>query len=467
MRAHNAFLAAAEPPQFPMPAPAQLLWEFPFWLVMLYIALVPGSMSPWWSLGGVPVRSAEGVLLAVAACFGIAAIVRARLMQQSTARCVAVTVFLAMCCWGLVSTCWSETDDENQAAMRLSLMCSAAAASVAWNLLREYSRAEIHQFLWRLTAWLALVSLLYSAESILSLGLRTEMGQTTLLDFGIERVKGPLYGSSTGYFILLPALAFAVHEAVGGCRKIAAVGMVLVLLTALLGLGSRAALVLLAVYLLMLSLMVRSGKKRIVAIGLTVSLSALASAFVFNQASTSRLQSFNDDVRKLTYATAWRTLAEQDWQSVLRGSGYGGIWNWYLSDVHNGDRLAAGDNVIRTPMGLSLYHSHSTLLTSALELGLPGLLGFAVVGGVLISVAIRSWRQGRWQALAYGLFASGLSFFFDLFLFKNNTVNVVWWLYAVSTIRLTQTDKAWTSSACAVPRVNMGIRRLKSENSCG
>lgn len=419
------------------PAPARLLWESPFWAVLLYVAFVPGSITPWWTIGDLPLRSAEGCLIFAGLWYGLASLVRLAVGLPARRPAALVTVFVTVCLWGCLSTVWSGLDSESEDAMRLTLLCSGAAAVLAWGLLNGYSKEEVQQFLWRLTAWLVLVSLIYSTESILALGLRTEMGQNTLVDFGIERVKGPLYGSSTGYFLLLPALAFAVQEAIYvRRRRTVSIVMALILLTALLGLGSRAALILLATYLGMISLLVKSAKKRLIGIGLTVSLCLTAAVTIFSQASTERLHNFDDDSRKLTYRTAWRAVEDGSWTSALRGSGYGAIWNWYLTDARNGERLAAGDNVVQTASGFSLYHSHSTFLTSAVELGLPGIAGFCLLIALLFGVAMRSWQRRQWQPLAYGLCVTALAFFFDLFLFKNTTVNAVWWLYAAGVTRL-------------------------------
>ncbi|MDX2178249.1 MAG: O-antigen ligase family protein [Bryobacteraceae bacterium] len=424
--ARRDYLAVAPPPSL-------LLWETPFWLALLYIALLPGSLSPWWEWFDLPVRSAEGAVVLSAAFYAIPAILDRRHgfgFRASAALLVPMLVALA---YAFGSTFWVELDADDLRAMRLTLIYASAAPLLAWGVVGGYSREDLYHFVWRLSAFLALVSVVYAAESILSLGLRSELGQNTLLDFGIERVRGPLFGSSTGYLVLLPALAFAIQHVIDvKSRRAAGLGMVLALLVTMLGLGSRAALVLLSIYLVLLSFLIKSARKRLLAVLLTVVFTAAAAGLVFSQANTDRLQNFEDDSRRATHVTAARAVEEQPLSTTLRGAGYGAIWNWYLTDSRNGERLATGDNIIRTPFGPSLYHSHSTFLEMAMELGAVGAVAFATMSFGFLSLVARCWRRGVLQAFSCGLAATGLGLLFDLFLFKNTTVNLIWWLYAIA-----------------------------------
>ena len=432
----NDLLAVAPPPRL-------VVWELPFWLTLLYIALTPGSVSPWWVWGGIPVRSAEAVVVVATVWYLPAALLLRRAWRAWPAVWTLLIPMLVALAYALISTGWNGLDENDAAAMRMTLLFSAACPLLAWSVAGGYSRDELYHFVWRLTAFMALLSMLYSAESILSLGLRSELGQNTLLDFGIERVRGPLYGSSTGYLALLPALAFAIQHVIDvHSRRFIGVGVVLALLLALLGLGSRAALLLLAVYLLLLSFLIKSARKRMIAVILMVVLTVLAASVVFSQASTDRLQTFEDDSRRATHVTALRTVEALDWASNLRGAGYGAIWNWYLTDALNGERLATGDNLIRTALGTSLYHSHSTLLEMGMELGLVGVLAFGLMTAGFVMAVVRCWRRGVLQAFSCGLLATGLGLVFDLFLFKNTTVNLIWWFYALSMLMLAQAKRA-------------------------
>jgi len=415
------------------PQPSLLLWETPFWLALLYIALLPGSLSPWWEWFDLPVRSAEGVVVLGAALYLVPALLDRRHAAGFRASAALLVPILIALAYAFVSTFWVPLDPEDLRAMRLTLAYAVAAPLLAWGVVGGYNREDLYHFAWRLTAFLALVSVVYAAESILSLGLRSELGQNTLLDFGIERVRGPLFGSSTGYLVLLPALAFAIQHVVDvKSRRAAGLGMVLALLVTMLGLGSRAALVLLSIYLVLLSFLIKSARKRLLAVLLTVVFTAAAAGLVFSQANTDRLQNFEDDSRRATHVTALRAVEEQPLSTTLVGAGYGGIWNWYLTDSRNGERLATGDNIVRTPFGPSLYHSHSTFLEMAMELGAVGAVAFAAMSFGFLSIVARCWRRGVFQPFSCGLAATGLGLLFDLFLFKNTTVNLIWWFYAIA-----------------------------------
>src|ERR1035438_10570138 len=104
-------------------------------------------------------------------------------------------------------------------------------------LFRSTSVSQVREFLWRLAAALSAVSLLYTAQSLLGLGLRSAAA-VTLNDFGMERVRGPLFESSTGYFLLIPALAFVLQETLARrIRLLYGVASVFALSLAILGLG--------------------------------------------------------------------------------------------------------------------------------------------------------------------------------------------------------------------------------------
>ena len=68
---------------------------------------------------------------------------------------------------------------------------------------------------------------------------------------------------------------------------------------------------------------------------------------------------------------------------------------------------------------------------------------------LLFGVAMRNWQWRHWQPLAYGLLRDRTGLFLDLFLFKNTTVNAVWWLYAVGVARLTDLrEKTYAPDRC-------------------
>lgn len=428
------------------PAPRQLLFEAPFWLTLLACALIPGSVAPWIDWNGLPLRSIE---LSIAATAGIyfALCLPRRLSGAGAAAWIPALPFLAAAAYAALGMLATDLDAENASAMAVTLVFSVAAAVLAASLLDALPAAAIDGFLWRLTALLAAVSTLYAAESILSLGLRSEANRSLFTDFGMDRVRGPLYGAATGYVALLPALGFAVEGAIsrrGWGPRLAVAAFLL----AILGMGSRAGVLLAALYLLMLFVSRQRLRRRVATIAVFATLGALAAALVFSRASVDRLRSLNDAGRELTHRMAANYFREQPGSGLVLGAGYGAVWPWYLRDAQKGELVAAGDNVAWTPFGPALYHSHSTALTMAVELGLPGMFAFcwllAAAGGVVAA----SRRAGRWTSLSLAVAVASLGFFFDLFLFKNTTVNLIWWLYAAAASRLTRHAHQGSPCAC-------------------
>lgn len=418
------------------PPPRQLLFEMPFWLTVLACALIPGSVAPWIDWNGLPLRAIELGIAATAGLY-LAVCIPRRLSGASAAAWTPVLPFLAAAGYAALGLFWTELESDHASAMAVTLAFGVAAAALAASLLDALPAAAIEGFLWRLTVALAAISALYAAESILSLGLRSEANRSLFTDFGMDRVRGPLYGAATGYVALLPALGFAVERALsrrGWGARLAVAGFLL----AILGMGSRAGVMLAALYLLMLFVSRQRLRRKAAMIAVFATLGALAAALVFSRASMDRLRSFNDSGRELTHRMAANYLREQPRASLLAGAGYGAVWSWYFRDAQKGELVAAGDNLTWTPFGPALYHSHSTALEMAVELGLPGLGAFcwqlAAIGGIVFA----SRRAGQWISLSNAVAVASLGFFFDLFLFKNTTVNLIWWLYAAAASRLTK-----------------------------
>jgi hypothetical protein len=319
--------------------------------------------------------------------------------------------------------------------MAATLVFAVAAPLLAASLVDSLPGAAIESFLWRFTIFLAAISALYTAESILSLGLRSEASRALLSDFGMDRVRGPLYGSATGYVALLPALGFAIQrsfEPQGIAARLAAVSI----FTAILGMGSRAGVILTGIYLVALVGTRRRLHRKAATLAAIALLGAIAAAAVFSRANPERFRSLGDSGRELTHRMVWTYAQSEPWASLSAGAGYGAIWPWYLRDAQTGERVAAGDNLAWTPFGPSLYHSHSTALTMIVELGFAGLAAFAWQLAAVGGLVHRSRRSARRQAFAAATAVAMLGFFFDLFLFKNTTVNLIWWIYVAALARL-------------------------------
>lgn len=420
-----------------VPASRMLLWELPFWLFLCYAALMPAKMSVQKEWFGIPVNYGDLAVLLGGLFYGVSGALGLLLGRAKSIpfRALAPTILIIV--YAATTLCFSSLEDEDVRGMAFTLALTLAAPCMATGLMTYYTPSQVKVFLDRFLLFLALVSVVYAAESIFDLGLRSEEGRNLGVDFGIQRVRGPLYGPSTGYFLLLPAIGWGLYGFfTANSRRFRAAFCIVSLLVALLGLGSRAALILLAAYLITLALLMKSLKKKVLTVLLILALSSGAATLIYGQADTQRLKSFEDSFRQTTHETVLNLITSESLLNVLAGQGYGTLWSWYRRDTLRGEWVAIGDNTILTPFGPSLYHSHSTLLLSVAELGLPGLCWLGSLLVLLFLLPLQRGGDTAWRAFAWALAISSLSLCFDLFFFKSARVNAVWWVFFIGAIRL-------------------------------
>lgn len=420
-----------------LPSSRLLLWEAPFWLLLAYASLVPAKVTIQREWFGVPINYGDLCIFCGGVFYGIAALFGLLLQRKSTIPFRAVWPTVLVVLYGLATLFAARLEPEDSRAMAFTLLLMLAAPMQAIGLTSFYNSAQVREFLNRFVVFLSVLSFIYAAESIFDLGLRSEEGRNLGVDFGIQRVRGPLYGPSTGYFLLLPALGWGLYDFFSSKgRRVRSILCISTILVALIGLGSRAALILLAAYLIALALLMKSLKKKVITVLLIVILGAGAATLIYGQADTQRLQTFEDNFRKQTHETIWTMVQEENLLTLLGGQGYGNLWAWYRRDTLRGERVAVGDNVILTSFGTSLYHSHSTILEAAAELGLPGLLWCCSIVWMLVRLPFARGGDTPWRAFTWALAISLLSFGFDLFLFKSARVNAIWWMFVVGAMRL-------------------------------
>lgn len=350
---------------------------------------------------------------------------------------------LLLLAYGFIRLVTGPLESEDQLGMAFSLLLTLAAPMQAAGLLSFYDREQVQSFLNRLVLFLAMICLIYTAESVLGLGLRSEAGNSINSDFGMQRVRGPLFGSSTGYMLILPAFGWTLHTILQNrLPRSFAVATAFCLLAAYLGLGSRAGLILFGLFLAGLIVILRQLKKSGVTVLLTAVLSIGSAVLVYSRADTQRFSSFEDTHRRLTYQTAWNIIASEGPGSLLAGQGYGSIWSWYRRDILNTSRIALGDNLVMTGYGNSLYHAHSTLLVLVIEFGLAGIVWLAFTVRHFARMPLIRGATAGWRVFTFALLVSLLSYGFDLFLFKEVRVNAVWWLFAIAAYQLQTPAKA-------------------------
>ncbi|MCX6610997.1 MAG: hypothetical protein NTW74_09110 [Acidobacteria bacterium] len=375
--------------------------------------------------------------------YSAAAVVNFLLRRQARNYGGLILATFSLFAYGAIRLAAGSIDFEDQLAMAFALLLASTAPMQAAGLLSLYNPTQTRAFLQRLVFALACISLVYTAESVLGLGLRSEISSSVFTDFGMQRVRGPLYGPSTGYFLLLPAVGWALQSFfTGKSRKSYAVFCTVALLSALLGLGSRAALILLVLYVCLIATLLRRLKRSEATALFLAGLSLAVCFLIYSQADTQRLTKFEDVHRKLTYETAWNVLETESIPNLLAGQGYASIWPWYRRDTLRTEFIALGDNLVLTSFGPSLYHPHSTLIELMVEFGLAGLawLTFLIIRTCRLPFVAAAGTG--WIVFSLALVVSLLSFGFDLFIFKEVRVNSIWWLFLCAAFQLREQPEA-------------------------
>jgi hypothetical protein len=426
--------------------------ELPFWCALVIWAFFPTRLTPWWDVLGVPVRSTDLLVFPIAAFYLLAPSHSTPVWRR--VQCPGprvLTCFLGVLSYGAFSMLWSGLGSSEAASMFYTLLSAGASGYLGYALVAGRPAAATRTFLWRLTVFVSVVALVYSVESLFSIGLRSPLAPSAH-DFGIERVRGPLFEPSTGFFILLPALTYAVQETLA--RRVSRPlgwAAILSLTIAILGLGSRGGLVVAGSLLLLLAL--TSSRRNRLAVVLLSACLVGAWHVVFSKATTKRL--FDVDSMKDRWAdhlTALDIVSDRSVVVNVFGSGYGSLWPWYVTEsaVRGGDLYSMGTYIRYTSHGPLLYHPHSTYLMLCVELGLAGVLFCYVLWRALIRVLARSSRLKRDTIFASGVLVSCFSPFFDLFLVRRPTRDAVWWVFLFGLLALVQRSQRRRAPAMGI-----------------
>lgn len=413
-------------------------WELPFWLGLLFWSLLPGTQIIWFDIESVPINIQDLVIIPVAFVYWLlpAGDRQPISLRKSWHYHLPILTF-SLLLYAAISTTWSDMNaPRDTKAMLYTLILAVSGFSLGYHLIAKRSFESVRPFLWRVTVYLAAICLLYSAASFLSLGVgdvRSDFNQRPS-EFGIPRVAGPLFASSTGYFILVPALAFAIQQFIqSSTKRLFKLAVIFSLVLTNIGLGSRGGFVIAGTFLLLLVFFIKSKKQAIVAVILMILATTAAAGLFFSKANTDRFQSLEDAGRSATYLTSFKIISNRSFEYNIPGSGYGSYWPWYITDVEEVGAFNIGSSSITTKYGTILYQPHSTFLLLIVELGTVGLLFFLFLWNVLIRLLFKSSSS---PIFACGVFASGLSIFFDCFLFKNAQVNIIWWIFLFGALAL-------------------------------
>jgi O-antigen ligase len=389
-------------------------------------SFTPGRLKLLVEVFGVPVLLHEGFIAATAAFVIIAAMFH-RWRGAADARAVYWT-YLLLFSYAALSMTWSSVASPDTEAMAWTLIMAASALCVAYAIV-SHQRDGPDALLARVTGLLGVIAAIYAAQSFFDLGLRSGSNGEADPVFGIDRVRGPLFGAAIGGTILIPALSYAVQDILLGKHRKRNAFAAIALLIAALGTGSRATLLGLVVFVSVAGFGVRSLRQRLALLVVVLAIGGAGVGFVFSRASSERLTSLEDDTRAMTWASGIGGLARAGTLKKVLGLGYGSYWPWYLVDVRGEGNAQFADFIQHRPAGETLYHPHSTPLLLVVELGVPGL----VAGVVLIAYLVRKrralLRERRHVLLFAGLAGSAVTFATDLLVFKTPYVNLIWWTY--------------------------------------
>lgn len=407
--------------------------EWLFWAALAVWALLPGSRSGYVRIGSIPVTVKDLTVVVLAAVLLLAW--RDRRAAGPPWHAYLPWLLVAVLGYMLLSLWWTTVPARDRAGMAVMELLTLAAFTIAYVLVAPMRGRELRDFLWRVTLVLTAIATLYTAQSFLDLGLRAAQP----LDFGIERVRGPLFAASTGYFVLLPAFGLAIARLIASPRAQRPVAALVagLLSASILGSGSRGAVVALATFAVVALLMVRSGRQGL-ALAVLIGLIALGATLIFSRATPDRVLDFEDAGRSETHATALAHVANRSVATSLRGSGLGSVWPWYLIDLEGGGPRRTGRYTLPTLHGRVFFHPHSVLLFVGVELGVVGIL---FLGGFLAIPIARLWRHSSdtyITTFGAAVLASTVALFFDLLLFKSFQLSAVWWVYLLGFLRLTR-----------------------------
>jgi hypothetical protein len=431
-----------------------------FWLSLLYWSLMPTLKTPWIEVAEVPVNSKDIVLFALCCICLLSKAIKKPAEPQNKLKnwhCyLPITTIFILLYAGFTMVFYSyiippqgsgdikPMGDLETISMRITLVLAAAAFLIAYIQISLKSREAVHSFLWQLTIALAGLGMLYSFATIAGTtlpGVRSEFNATQS-DYGVLRVVGPLFGASTGHFILVPALAFAVQEFYRSrTKRMLKLCIMFALMLTIIGLASRAALLILAIFFIFMGFSMKNKKQAIASIAILVIIISAAAGIFFSKASSERLTSLEDSARSETYIISSKIIHHRDLEYNIVGSGYGSYWPWYMSDLENS--INTYIPMFQTRFGYVLYHPHSVAIIMIVELGLFGTLYFAYLWIILGRLLIDNFKNAPLPIFNSGVVASAFSMFVDLFIFKGPQINVVWWLYFIGALHLNSNSNSF------------------------
>lgn len=419
--------------------------DLPLWLTLVVWAFLPATWTPWLTPASLPVGLKEILIFFLLAYYALGRLRSPRGADPDVDRMTVTTTRLVCLVVGyaFLSMAWSRCEGLDRLAMGYTLALTTATFFLARAVLAGRSAEQVQSLLERLAWFMAFTGLVYFAESFFGLGVRSAQGrESAVMGLGVQRVHGPLFGAANGYFTLLPAMGTALDAAAMRRPPIAGnLVAVLVLTITLLALGSRGAMLGLAVFLVVFQVASRSARTKLLGLITVVAVAGLAAAVVYSHANADRITNFQDTSRQENNLAAMRIAADRLPES-LAGLGYGDLWPWYIPDVQEGGARRNNRFFVWTRYGYLLFCSHSILLMLVIELGVIGLIFGARLLQLPAALALRARRLRRHGGLASGIAGSAVAYAVDFAIFKAWEASLIWWLFVLGGLRLTAGEVA-------------------------
>ena len=155
-----------------------IAWELPFWLCATVWAFLPSTRTPWFEVASVGFSMKEILVVAICAVYLTLTVFLTLFMppvhmssagihkKQIWHLCVpgaAIALFTYAAC----SASWSGMNVRQSIAMVWTILGGMSAFTLAWCLVSRRSEVVLRSFLWRVTIFIALMSMVYSAEVVL------------------------------------------------------------------------------------------------------------------------------------------------------------------------------------------------------------------------------------------------------------------------------------------------------------
>lgn len=240
-------------------------------------------------------------------------------------------------------------------------------------------------------------------------------------DSGYDRLKGPLGNAATIHVLILLVLSIFIGEILYGNKNkfILLLGAILNIFFIIIT-GSKTAILCLLLFIVLLSFRNFSLKKML------GSIFVLFMGFLGFNLFFLKERIVMEDVARITNLETSLNMLFSNNLNIIFGMGYGKVWPWYMYETSLFKNDLYGIYLVH-PTGLTLFHPHSFVLWSFVELGIIGL--FLIFYIFITPVFKYTKMKGFDWVLLCGVLSVIPSFLFDSFIIKNWTISMFWILF--------------------------------------